>query len=146
MSYISTEHHTLPDEVLHPPKCPKLPNQSTTNRQRSGADEIITSTIWPFPTSMGVLHISHGKQILWRLAPLSLCGSMFVCQTVSCKRECRQLRKMPRLIWEEPKNVQCQQRPDFLHPSIPPLLLTLTLTLKQMIRKMNEQWVTIIDD
>ena len=45
MSYITAEHHTLPDEILHPPKCPKLPNQSTTNRQRSGADEIITSTI-----------------------------------------------------------------------------------------------------
>ena len=45
MSYITTEHHTLPDEILHPPKRPKLPNQSTTNQQRSGADEIITSTI-----------------------------------------------------------------------------------------------------
>ena len=45
MSYITAEHHTLPDEILHPPKCPKLPNQSTTNRRRSGADEIITSTI-----------------------------------------------------------------------------------------------------
>ena len=45
MSYITTKYHTLPDEILHRPKCPKLPNQSTTNRQRSGADEIITSTI-----------------------------------------------------------------------------------------------------